>query len=114
MRKVWITTLVNIALAGCLVFLLFFYEGTQSSEPEGEGGEVTTASNAEEIINTSCITCHGENLEGGAGPALNKVGSKYSQTEIEDIINNGKNSMPAGVISPEEAKVVAEWLSQKR
>ncbi|MFL6563160.1 MAG: c-type cytochrome [Bacillus sp. (in: firmicutes)] len=121
MKKVWVTTGLNIILAGCLVFLLFFYEGTPHAQKKAtDGGNATSApsatssSKAEEIASTTCMTCHGKNLEGGNGPALNKIGSKYDQKEIENIINHGKNAMPAGVVSSEEAKVVAKWLAQKK
>ncbi|MCR8872361.1 c-type cytochrome [Peribacillus frigoritolerans] len=115
MKKIWFTSGASIVLAGCLIFLLFFYRGHQPSpSPNSNGGTQDTAGNPEEIVSNSCISCHGENLQGGAGPALNKIGAKYSQNDIEDIINNGKNGMPAGVISNEEAAIVAEWLSQKK
>jgi mono/diheme cytochrome c family protein len=116
MKKTLITSGFNLILLGCLVFLLFFYEGSQSSQTKSGGGEETAPSggNPEEIVSGNCISCHGDNLQGGMGPALGKIGSKYNQNEIEDIINNGKNAMPAGVISKEEATVVAEWLSQKK
>ncbi|MBD1379804.1 c-type cytochrome [Metabacillus arenae] len=114
MKKIWITSVINIVLAGCLVFLLFFYEGAQPSQPEDAGGGETAAGNPEEIVNSNCTSCHGNNLQGGSGPPLEKVGGKYGQNEIEEIINNGKGAMPAGVISQEEAAIVAEWLSQKK
>jgi mono/diheme cytochrome c family protein len=114
MKKVWVTIGINILLAGCLVFLLFFYEGTQPAPKATADGKTTTAGNPEKIVSTSCMTCHGENLKGGAGPALDKIGAKYAENEIENIINQGKNAMPAGIVSPEEAKVVAEWLAQKK
>jgi len=120
MKKNWITFGINIILAVSLVFLLFVYEGKPPAQKAAKGGEpapageTSTAGNPEEIASANCMTCHGENLQGGAGPALTKIGTKYSQDEIENIINNGRNAMPAGVISPDEAKVVAEWLAQKK
>jgi cytochrome c551 len=114
MKKTLITSGINIILAGCLVFLLFIYNGPSTSETANAEGESVHASNPEEIVNSTCITCHGENLQGGGGPALDKIGSKLSQNEIEDIINNGKNGMPSGLISGEDVTVVAEWLSQKK
>lgn len=114
MKKLWATTGINIILAGFLVFLLFYYEGPGNAAGETSGGETASAEKAEEIASTNCMSCHGENLKGGAGPALNKIGSKYAQGDIENIIKNGKGAMPAGVITPEEAKIVAEWLAKKK
>lgn len=115
MKKTYMITGFNIILAGCLVFLLFVYEGPKKSQPVSSNGTVTaSAGNAEDIVGKNCITCHGDQLQGGAGPALNKIGSKYKQNEIEHIIKNGKNGMPSGVISGGDVTVVAKWLSEKK
>jgi mono/diheme cytochrome c family protein len=114
MKKIWITSGLNIILAGCLVFLLFFYEGPKPSPSTSASEASSTSTDANAIVSKSCITCHGENLEGANGPNLTKIGSKYGKDEIENIINNGKNAMPSGVISKEDAATVAEWLSQKK
>ena len=77
-------------------------------------GTETVAVDAEKIVNTSCITCHGGNLEGkGNAPALAKVGDHMSETEIRDVIVNGRGGMPAGLIKGEEADAVAKWLAEK-
>lgn len=117
MKKIWGTMAINLILAGCLVFLLFFYNGPQHTEKAADGKkttETTSAGDPEKIVGNNCTSCHGKNLQGGAGPNLTKIGSKYSQSEIENIINHGKNGMPAGVISAEEAKLVANWLAHKK
>jgi|SRR5690625_165488 len=86
-------------------------EGTEESAEDG--GAVDTAA-AEDAYKASCASCHGDDLSGGAGPALDAVGSDYSADEIEDIIANGKGSMPAGLISGDEATAVAEWLADHK
>ncbi|PLS08448.1 c-type cytochrome [Neobacillus cucumis] len=115
MKKIWVTLGANVILAGLLVFLLFFYEGPQKQATNtAQDKGTSSADKAEQIVSSNCVTCHGQNLQGGAGPNLTKIGSKYSQSEIENIINHGRNAMPSGVISPDQAKVVAEWLAQKK
>jgi cytochrome c551 len=115
MKKVGLTMLGNVILAGCLVFLLFFYEGPQKQTTNKTANKGTSsADNAQQIVSNNCTTCHGQNLQGNVGPNLTKIGSKYSQSEIEDIINHGKSAMPAGVISADQAKIVSEWLAQKK
>ena len=68
----------------------------------------------EKIYANNCASCHGNALEGYAGPKLNDVGSKMSKDEILTIINNGAKGMPAGIIKGEDAEKVAAWLSEKK
>ncbi|MFD2679495.1 menaquinol-cytochrome c reductase cytochrome b/c subunit [Bacillus seohaeanensis] len=59
-----------------------------------------------------CINCHGENLDGGAGPAL--VDTGLSADEVKDIAVNGKPpGMPAGLFkgSDEELDKLGEFIS---
>lgn len=63
----------------------------------------------------TCAACHGEQLEGGVGPSLANVGSRRRMTKIERIIHRGKGKnksipMPAGLTSPDEARLLARWL----
>ncbi|PLR67992.1 cytochrome c551 [Bacillus sp. UMB0893] len=88
-------------------------DDTQEEPKDGSGSKDTA--NAEEIVQQNCISCHGQNLEGGgAAPNLTKVGAKYDQKKIEGIINNGQGGMPGGLISESDATVVAEWLAEKK
>ena len=67
-----------------------------------------------QLFKNSCSACHGGDLTGGVGPNLTKVGSEFSQGEIEKIINEGKGSMPAKLIDESQATKVAEWLASKK
>ncbi|MFE8696530.1 cytochrome c551 [Cytobacillus sp. FJAT-53684] len=79
------------------------------------GGETTaSAGDAEKLFNQKCSSCHGGNLEGGVGPALDKAGATHSKEDIETIIANGQGAMPAGLLSGDEASQVAEWLAAKK
>ncbi|HWL26280.1 MAG TPA: cytochrome c [Ureibacillus sp.] len=78
--------------------------------------DATTAegdvAHGEEVVHGACISCHGANLEGqGAFPALNNVGSRLSQEEILNVINNGRGGMPAGVVKGEDAEAAAAYLA---
>jgi cytochrome c551 len=79
-----------------------------------DAGDATTAAAGEEVYKQSCLSCHGGNLEGGFGPALDKAGAKYSKDEILEIIKNGKGQMPANVVEGEDAEAVASWLAEKK
>jgi mono/diheme cytochrome c family protein len=67
-----------------------------------------------DLFQKSCASCHGEDLKSGGAPDLDKIGSKYSKDEILNIINNGKGSMPAGLIKGADADTVAGWLANKK
>lgn len=80
------------------------------------GNETTTAGagDAAKLYENKCSACHGQDLTGGIGPDLTKVGSRLSQAEMEKIINEGKGSMPGGLIDESQAAQVAEWLASKK
>lgn len=67
---------------------------------------------AEWKAQTSCMGCHGKNMEGGMGPNLQKIGSKYDANQIAEIIKNGKGQMPPGLIKDEaEIKKLTEYMA---
>lgn len=69
----------------------------------------------EDIYANNRASCHGDDLSRGAGPDLTAVGEELSEEEMEDIIENGKGSMPGGFIENEKAiQKLANWLSDKR
>ncbi|MFC4409534.1 cytochrome c551 [Chungangia koreensis] len=78
------------------------------------GGGADTTAHAEEVLNQSCISCHGQNLEGGMGPSLNDVGGRLSADEIRSTIENGKGQMPPGLISGEDLDAVVDYLSKQK
>ena len=81
----------------------------------GSGSDTTAgAGDAETFYNQKCSSCHGGELQGGAGPELAAIGSKYSQEEIEGIIANGQGIMPKELLKGEDASAVAEWLAGKK
>lgn len=108
-----------------LVFVIAVYGATQGG---GQGGEKAKDNNKdqkqekkqeakadpEDIFKENCASCHGENLEGGNGPELDKIGKKLSKDDIHDQIKNGGGGMPAGIIKGDEADAVAKWLSKKK
>lgn len=79
---------------------------------EAAGGEEATgdfdATAARETYESSCIGCHGGNLEGGGGPGL--TGTNLSAGDIETIIHSGKGSMPPQNVPDEEAENLAKWI----
>ncbi|MGD6853650.1 cytochrome c550 [Bacillus infantis] len=107
-----------IAVLGIGAMFLVSFKGLGdakdlAAEQEGGGEEQTeeVAANPEDIYKQSCIGCHGDQYQGGVGPALTGVGDRYSQDEIADIVVNGKGSMPPGLVPQEKAGEMAEWLA---
>ncbi|OZT13289.1 cytochrome C oxidase Cbb3 [Priestia aryabhattai] len=88
----------------------------EAKEAQGEIREevaIDTEADGYKIIQEqTCLTCHGENLQGGpAAPAL--TGLDLSAEEIADIAKNGQGSMPAGIFkgSDEELKTLSEFIA---
>lgn len=79
--------------------------------------ETTTADTdtaTAKLYENKCSSCHGQDLTGGVGPDLTKVGSKLSQAEIEKVINKGRGAMPAALIDESQAAQMAKWLAKKK
>ncbi|MFX3624782.1 MAG: cytochrome c551 [Ectobacillus sp.] len=88
--------------------------GGGKEESKSPTTETASGGAAEEIYQKSCASCHGGDLKGQVGPDLTKVGGKYSKEDIENIIKNGRGSMPAGTIQGDDVTTVAQWLSEKK
>ncbi|MGP4107247.1 cytochrome c550 [Virgibacillus sp. L01] len=128
MKKNPVIPYATIAVIGILLVVVISFVGLDQrqtiEEKEKNGGENTeeqsqegeTTSDPSKIFENNCASCHGADLSGGAGPALNKVGSKYSQEEIREIIKTGfpDSGMPGGLLQGEKADAVAKWLSKQK
>ena len=90
-------------------------DDTEEAADDGadEGGSVDTAA-AEDVYKSSCASCHGADLSGGAGPDLTNVGSELSAEEIADVIENGQGSMPGGLVSGDDVDLLANWLAEQQ
>ncbi|HLQ84045.1 MAG TPA: cytochrome c [Pseudogracilibacillus sp.] len=86
-------------------------DGASEEPAEDNAGETVDAGEAEEIYKQSCASCHGGDLEGGAGPAL--ADNSLSQDEIETIVEEGKPGMPGGLVSGDDLTTLAEWLAEQ-
>ncbi|SDC12328.1 cytochrome c551 [Terribacillus halophilus] len=79
------------------------------------GSNDDAAETPQEAYENNCAMCHGQDLSGGnGGPPLDNLGSKYTQEELVDIMENGKGGMPAGQAEGEEAEKIAEWLQDQQ
>ncbi|MBN8250442.1 cytochrome c [Priestia flexa] len=106
-----------IALIGIGLMVTFSFNGLNNAEEiaaekEGGGEEDQASAKPEDLYQQNCIGCHGDQYQGGVGPALKGAGDKLSEEEIADILVNGKGSMPPGLISAEKAPEMAKWVSE--
>jgi len=85
-------------------------EGGGEEAAEGEGGEEAASGDFDPAATAeaSCVSCHGSSYEGGVGPSL--VATELGQEEIEEILINGKGTMPAGLVPEENVSAMAEWV----
>jgi mono/diheme cytochrome c family protein len=103
-----------IGVIGIILIITLSSIGIHNADQAKKDKE-QAAMDPEAIFKQNCSSCHGQNLEGGAGPSLAKVGGKYDKAQIAEILRNGKGSgMPAGVVKGEEANIIAQWLSEKK
>jgi len=65
------------------------------------------------IYNKFCISCHGAELKGNGTsyPSLVNIGKKYNETQVSQIIANGRNMMPSfKQIQPDEKKALMAFV----
>ncbi|MGG2056395.1 cytochrome c551 [Lysinibacillus pakistanensis] len=106
MKKVMLTLVFGSAI---------FLAACGGGKTTNEGTKTSVTPDGEAIAMKSCITCHGGELQGqNNAPAIKDVGARLSETEILDIIENGKGSMPPGIVKGEDAKAVAKWLATQK
>lgn len=107
-----------VAVIGISLMFLLSFQGLHKAKElaaEKHGGQATqTASKPEDIVKQSCVSCHGDQLQGSIGPSLQKVGGKLSEDEIKNVILNGQGNMPPGLLPADQAAKVAEYLSKKK
>jgi len=76
--------------------------GLIPSQPEGstDGSSRTTPSSLPErigrtVYEQTCQICHGSDLKGDRGPAIDTAVSRLGEEEVRTIITNGRGAMPS-------------------
>lgn len=115
----WIMSGLLVVACAFAAVLMFTLPGREqvAQEEKPQMPEITlNAEQAEAVIKANCISCHGDQLQGGAGPNLQKVGSELSADQLFGIITKGKGMMPSfkDRLKEEEIANVAMYLSEKK
>lgn len=87
------------------------------AKPEEKAPAVADATaKAEPLFKSNCMVCHGEQLQGGMGPNISKVGERRTKEQLIDKITGGGKVMPAfkDTLKPEEIETLAAWLATKK
>lgn len=100
---------IGLILALSLIGINSGNDKATEGEKNGGGGEAV-AQAPEELYKQNCVACHGNQYEGGMGPAIKGVGDRLSKDEIKDILKNGKGSMPKGLVPDDQLDAMADWL----
>lgn len=64
------------------------------------------------LYKTTCISCHGANLEGsGNSPSITEANKKYSSQQLIDLVTTGRRMMPAlSQLSENDKKAIASYV----
>jgi len=115
----WIMSGLFFAACAFAVILMFTLPGKEQVAEQNNPTmpEVQMdAAKAEATVKAQCISCHGDQLQGGVGPSLDKAGSEHDAEEIFSIVSKGRGQMPSfkDKLAPEEIASIAMWLSEKK
>ncbi|MGY0691762.1 c-type cytochrome [Virgibacillus sp. FSP13] len=112
---------VGMMLLGVASVIWLTYESSAHVdwEARAEANKPVPTSNVEidkdsagyKVFESNCMTCHGEDLQGG-GAAPSLIGIDHSKEEIMKIAQEGIGDMPPGVFkgSDEELNDLAEFI----
>ena len=85
---------------------------SEHSEESGEGGDDQASAgefDPEALAQGKCIGCHGNTYEGqGNAPSL--VATQLSEEEIQDVLANGKGTMPPNLVPQANLEEMAAWV----
>ncbi|MCL6455025.1 MAG: c-type cytochrome [Alicyclobacillus sp.] len=110
-------------VALCLFFFsvsLVFNTGCGARQTTLDTDSHNGFSDAVQLFQTNCESCHGDNLQGGIGPSLQHVGSSLTLEQIEHQINVGGGPMPGygptnqAILTTQQIHTLAVWLSSKK
>ncbi|MFD1416969.1 c-type cytochrome [Oceanobacillus jeddahense] len=101
-------------LAALFLGMIFILGACGNADDSSNGSEEENLEAGEEVYRDNCLACHGADLSGNGGPELIDIGSKYSQEQIEDIVQEGIDSMPPQTqVEGEDLEELSSWLIEQ-
>jgi mono/diheme cytochrome c family protein len=87
-------------------------EGTKFTVPE----RAIDAPASEQLYKNMCISCHGDQLQGGVGPELAHIGNSMTKEQIYKKISGGGGGMPAfeDRLTEDQLITITTWLSSRK
>jgi menaquinol-cytochrome c reductase cytochrome b/c subunit len=112
-----IATSIMLLTVVLMVYLTWESSVTHNWEQSEQQGkivkqvEIDKSSKGYQLYSQNCAGCHGQNLEGGVGPAL--VGKNLNPAIVSSMATKGGGNMPPGVFkgSKQELDVLAKFVS---
>ena len=107
------------AIAPVLLLGLAVACGDKESTDSGDTGSTTDGTDGTDgsdgsdgatVFANSCAACHGADGDSGYAPALSDEVPGKSDSDLEDIIQNGDGSMPAQNLSAADLAAVMSYL----
>ena len=86
-------------------------DNTKQDDSRGNDEVIFSDDGYEVYKENSCISCHGDRLQGASGPPLLDIA--LTADEIETIIVNGVGFMPPQKLDDEDRTALVEWLSER-
>ncbi|SFS33287.1 c-type cytochrome [Marininema halotolerans] len=88
---------------------------TACNQEQSKNNQSSASASPKQVFSNNCSSCHGEQLQGGMGPDISKVGERYSAKEIAAIIEHGQGQMPPqNQLEAKDREKLAQWLAQKK
>ncbi|MFP4978903.1 c-type cytochrome [Paenibacillus sp. CN-4] len=115
----WLMSGLFFLACAFAVILMFTLPGkeqvAEQNNPTMPVVQLDTAA-AEATVKANCISCHGDQLQGGVGPSLQNEGSQHDAEAIYKVISKGRGQMPSfkDKLAPEEIANVAMYLSEMK
>lgn len=111
------------SIIGLIIFVfagLFINTGCGSKQTVLQSDQKGRFADAVKLYQSTCVSCHGDNLQGGIGPSLKHIGSQLTSEQIQHQIYNGGGPMPGygqsqqGILSDQQIQELTEWLASKK